>query len=449
MAAAESLPNPGDTLVTILATVEVEDEIYTYEPADNGAGPLWCHGSTIVVRANDRVFVAGLETIAEQVPLNNTRWVLFEREQDGRWHLLHRDLTGCTREPSPIVLDGDDLLVSANPTLADPGEYGGPAEPMLFRFDSREPRFEQQIEHPLWQGTPAFREHSYRTVVADGAAGAVLYLQNEGYEIAHLSLRRGGTWSGRGQIRWPYGDGYAKPQPLRLCYPNVMLRDGAAHFLGVGDIVEPVAEWQAAKKQITGRDWDYVFRRLFYAASPDIANEPFGPWLELANRDATAGSTRNCDLWIDTAGTAHALWIDVSTDARIRDQFFPDTELRQSLEYAIIRDSQVVERHSLACLAETTAGLSPGQARIHITAAGQPVVLAQFHQRPQGDVRWRIAPLEPTSTPAWVDVPFARPMNGTFLTNTVRGGSAPSDIIDIVGSVGGSGLGYARLRVEA
>ncbi|HJP34211.1 MAG: hypothetical protein QF689_09085 [Candidatus Latescibacteria bacterium] len=430
--------------MTLHVRIEVEDEIYSYTPADNGAGPLWCHGSTVVARREDHVFVAGLETIAEQVPLNNTRWLLFDRRDDGDWRLLHRDLTGRTREPSPVALAGDDLLVSANPTQADPGEYGGPATPTVFRFNARDPESDPQLEQPDWEGTPPFSEHSYRTVTADCESEDVLYMQNEGYEIAHLSLRRGDVWQARGQIRWPLGSEYDRPQPLRLCYPNVMLRSGAAHFLGVGDIVEPVEEWRAAKKQITGRDWDYVFRRLFYAASPDIAREPFGEWLELANRDATAGSTRNCDLWVDARGDAHVLWIDVSTDARIRDQFFPGTELRNSLEYAVVRDGMITARHTLAALGEDQDGSLPTQARIHITPFGLPAVLGQFQHG--NTTLWRLALLE--AEPTWVDIPFSRPMTGTFLTNTVRGGSAPSDTIDIVGSVAGSGLGYARLRVE-
>ena len=38
--------------------IEVEDEIYSFEPADNGAGPLWCSGSTIVARCGDLVVLA-------------------------------------------------------------------------------------------------------------------------------------------------------------------------------------------------------------------------------------------------------------------------------------------------------------------------------------------------------------------------------------------------------
>lgn len=438
--------------------VEVEDQIHTYANADNGAGPLWCHGSTIVARAGDTVFVAGLETLPDQVPLNNTRWVLFRRAGVRRagpgagWELTHRDETGRTREPSPVaLLAAGDLLVSANPTLAAPGAYSGPAEPTVFRFATSCPNAVPATERPVWRGEPHFSEHSYRTVSADGARGQVLYLQNEGYELAHMSLRQNGTWCGLGAIRWPFGDRYPKPQPLRLCYPNVMLRDGAAHFLGVGDIVEPIDAWRAAKRQITGRDWDYVFRRLFYAMTPDVASQPFGPWLELADRDETAGATRNCDLWVSADGTAHVLWIDVSTDARIRDRFFPGVEVRQSLEHAAVRGGRVVARRTLAALGQAEDGLQPELARFHVTADGRALVLAQFARRPAPAsgtaILYRAAWLD-DGDPRWVDVPFARPLGGTFLTNTVRGGSAPGDTIDLVGTVAGPALGYAQIRVE-
>ena len=425
-------------------TVDVEDQIHTFEPADNGAGPLWCHGSTVVARRGDQVFVAGLETLPDEVPTNNTRWVLFRRADDGReWELVHRDESGRTREPSPVALLGDDLLVSANPTLAASGEYGGPAEPTVFRFDLGDLGAAPRVERPVWDGEARFSEHSYRTVTADGERGEVLYMQNEGYEFAHMSLLSGGQWHDRGKIRWPFGSEYPEPQPLRLCYPNVMLRDGSAHFLGVGDIVEPIADWRAAKKKITGRDWDYVFRRLFYAATPDVAAQPFGDWLELANRDETAGATRNSDIWVGPDGTAHLLWIEVTTDARIRDQFFAGVEARNCLEYAAVRDGQATQRQTLADCGEDDSP-APTLARFHVTGDGQPVILAQFGSE------HRIAALAEAlsgDAGAWTGVPFQRPMAGTFLTNTVRGGSTPGDTIDIVGTLPGPALGYARLHV--
>ena len=49
--------------------VEIEEEVYSYEPADNGADPMWCYGSTCLVRIGDGVFVSGLETLKAAKPL--------------------------------------------------------------------------------------------------------------------------------------------------------------------------------------------------------------------------------------------------------------------------------------------------------------------------------------------------------------------------------------------
>ena len=153
--------------MALAITVEAEEDIYSFAPADNGASPLWCHGSTTLARRGDQVYMAGLETVPERPPLNNCRWLLYGRDANG-WSLLHRDQDGYTREPSPLaLLDNGDLIVSANPSLA--GEaYNGPAEPTVFRFSGGQTP--PTAEHPQWRGQPAFTEHSYRSLVADGPA---------------------------------------------------------------------------------------------------------------------------------------------------------------------------------------------------------------------------------------------------------------------------------------
>ena len=81
-------------------SVEIEEEIYTYEPADNGAGPLWCHGSTIVARHRDAVYLAALETLPEQQPLNNSRFLLYRRDDNG-WHLVTAMKPAAPVNPPP------------------------------------------------------------------------------------------------------------------------------------------------------------------------------------------------------------------------------------------------------------------------------------------------------------------------------------------------------------
>ena len=52
--------------------VEAEEDVYTYTAANNGAGPMWCAGSTCLVRIGESVFASGLETIPDAPPLNNS-----------------------------------------------------------------------------------------------------------------------------------------------------------------------------------------------------------------------------------------------------------------------------------------------------------------------------------------------------------------------------------------
>ena len=427
-------------------SVEIEEEIYAYEPADNGAGPLWCHGSTIVARHRDAVYLAALETLPEQQPLNNSRFLLYRRDDDG-WHLIYRDESGRTREPSPVVMLDGELLVSANPTLTAPGEYGGPPEPTVFRFGADDSAAPPIREQPQWQGKPAFTEHSYRTVAADGME--VLYMQNTGYETAQMSFRdEAGQWYGLDPLTWPWGGEYDPPQPLRLCYPNVALHERSAHFIGVGDIVEPITAWRDAKLEITGREWDYVFRRLFYAYTPDVTAQPFGEWIEIANRDQTAGHIRNGDLHLDADGLVHILWTESNLDHRLRDRFFPDQQIAHTLEYLTLREGQIQTRRTLVRAVESERGPIPKLARFHILADGTPIILGQFSNLgPDAIYRCTLLSSDP---PDWVDIPFSHPMPDTFLTNTVRAGSAPSPLIDIVGMRPDvpNTLGYARVRIE-
>ena len=94
------------------------------------------------------------------------------------------------------------------------------------------------------------------------------------------------------QPTWLSRDGEWRPLPLlkfpiRGCYPQISLSDRRAHVLAIGDIVEPVEEWQRAKFEEFGREWDYVFRRLFYAWSPNLETDGFQPPVEIDSVDET------------------------------------------------------------------------------------------------------------------------------------------------------------------
>jgi hypothetical protein len=114
----------------IAPVVEAEEDIYSYTDAQNGAGPMWCTGSTTLVRTDDRLFVSGLETIPDAKPLNNCRWMLFLRENNG-WTRARVDADVRTREPSPLVAFAHvRLFLSVNSTLGEgPEPNGGRAPP--------------------------------------------------------------------------------------------------------------------------------------------------------------------------------------------------------------------------------------------------------------------------------------------------------------------------------
>jgi len=139
--------------------VEAEEDVYRYEPANNGAGPMWCSGSTCLVRIGENVFASGLETLAERKPLNNCRWLLLQRGAGG-WELQQADPHGRTREPCPLAAFHDGrLFLSANPTLTPVDQHAGPARPEILQFDSARPKAPFQTILPQWDGEPAFSEH--------------------------------------------------------------------------------------------------------------------------------------------------------------------------------------------------------------------------------------------------------------------------------------------------
>ncbi len=274
----DPLPASGEQKTPALAqpVVEIEENVYHFEPANNGSGPLWCHGSTCLVRVGDDRFASGVETLPDVKPLNNCRWLLFQRGPDG-WKQVQADPQARTREPSPLVAFPDGrLFLSANPTESTVREGGGHARPEILQFSAGRPRTPFVRIMPGWNGTPAFTEHSYRSFAADGPNREFILFQNVDYTHAEWTFYdRHGQWKAKGKLSWPWGADYDKPQPIRVCYPTVALKDRAVHFCGVNDILEPNAAWRAYKKQLTGRDWDYDFRRLFYTWVPDVRTGKF------------------------------------------------------------------------------------------------------------------------------------------------------------------------------
>jgi hypothetical protein len=435
--------------------VEVEEEVYSYEPADNGAGPLWCQGSTCLARVGDELFASGLETIKNAKPLNNCRWLLFHRGEQG-WQKVCSDPSGRTREPCPMAGFPDGrLFLSVNPTLnADPNAYSGPARPEILQFAARDAGKAERTLLPVWSGTPKFTEHSYRSFATDGPNREMILLQNIGYTHTEWTfLDRDGRWSAQGQLKWPWGADYAKPEPIRVCYPDVALRNREVHFCGVSDIIEPNPQWRAFKKQLTGRDWDYDFRRLFYTWSPDITAGKFEPWVEIASREKTCGWINPGDLWVAPNGDVHILWTERALDERLREKFFPGAKQSHSLNYAVLRKGKVVSRRTLLVAEEGKSNERPGRGRFQITPDNLLFVffyVSGSDSSGKSISENRLLEILPDgSTGSPVSVPLKKPFTD-FFTATVRAGSPPSKTLELLGTRQGSNttISFARIRIE-
>jgi len=453
---AQAPRSPGASARSELrVAVEVEEDVYRYTPANNGAGPMWCSGSTCLVRIGDDIFASGLDTIADAKPLNNCRWTIHKRDPNG-WTLQQADPVGRTREPCPLAtLAPDMLLLSANPTLViDRTVHAGPARPEILQWSARAIDKPPQKPLPQWQGQPPFSEHSYRSFAADSSGGGLVLFQNIGYTHAEWAWRDGdGRWASAGRLVWPWGAEYDKPQPIRLCYPNVAVRGREVHFCGVSDIVEPYEKWRAHKQKLTGRQWDYEFRRLFYTWSRDIRTGKFEPWVEVASRDKTCGWITPGDLHVSADGVVHLLWTERAIDTRLRKDFFPDQKQAYALCYARLREGKVVTRRELLRAEEGGPAEIPERGRFHVLPDGR--LLAFFYVRghdPAGKSVSENRLIELTGDgppgPA-VRVPLKYPMSDCF-TATPRAGCQPSNLLDLLGPRVGSNntISYARVRVK-
>lgn len=448
--AAESA-SPGTLRLPI---VEMEEDLYSFAPANNGAGPMWCSGSTCLVRIGDEIFASGIETLTNAKPLNNCRWILFRRAAVG-WEKVRIDPAGRTREPCPLAAFPDGrLFLSANPTSSKSADaYSGPARPEILQFSAASPRLPPERLEPKWDGAPAFTEHSYRSFAADGVGRELILFHNIGYTHAEWAFRdRDGQWSARGKLQWPWGAAYEKPQPIRVCYPNVALRDRVVHFCGVSDIVEPNSSWRTYKKQLTGQEWDYDFRRLFYTWSTNIAGGHFEPWLEVASRDRTGGWLTPGDLWVGPDGAAHLLWTERALDERLRTKFFPEAKQSHALNYAVVRRGQVVLRRTLALAEEGGAQEIPGRGRFQATPDNRLFVFYFVSGRNtagQAVSENRLLEVRADGSPTTpIKIPLLHPLND-FFTATPRAGSPPSPAMELLGYRVGSPttVSYVRLRL--
>lgn len=450
--AQASFVNAAESLPALKPAVEIEQEVYAYKPADNGAGPMWCFGNTCIVRVGQKVFASGIRTLPERIPLNNVSWMLFEGSDSG-WKQIEYAHDMREREPCPLACFPDGrLFLSVNPNSCGVKEKDGQAQPQVLEFQvtGKPEAFRTSI--PKWNSEIRFHAHTYRSFVVDGDRQEMALFYSTAYDKTYWTFcDSNGQWNAQGELEFPWGAEYDKPQPVRLCYPVVQLKNRAVHFCGVSDIVEPYKKWRDYKKQVTGREWDYDFRRLFYTWSDDISTGKFNKWIEIASRDRTCGWISPCDMWVGPDDLVHILWTERALDERIRKQFFPDEKQSISLNYAVIRDGQVVTRKPILHWQEgQKVGEVPGRGRFHVMPGGRLLVFFQVHgNNADGKSICEDRLVEILSDGTFgqaVVVPLKRPMEG-FFTASVRGGSKPSAFLDVLGEIDNT-IRYARIRID-
>ena len=416
--------------------VEVEEEVYTFTPPNNGSGPLWSAGCTQIARMGDDVYISEMET-GEGVPrLCNTRWRLLRRAADG-WECVAQPDGYRQREPCPLaVLPGGPLFLNVNDSTQPPGTEYGPCEPALIAFPFGGPEAAQRRLAPDW-GTPPpyYTDHSYRGFAADPARRQLLMLNID----AKTSVQHACLLSEDGKTLANASVSF----PIRACYPQATLRDGAAYVFAVGDIVEPVKEWREYKFEQTKQTWDYVFRILYFTWTPGGVSSGFSAPVEIANVDATAGNVRNQDLWISPEGASFLLYTEQEVASPLlRDRFFPGKSVASSLKLAVVKDGEVVSRRTLLAGGPATEA---GCARFHAAPDGSLYAVLYVGGADAGNKLMQILP--ELENPPLLPIPLKSPM-GAFCLAGVRAGNAPSSLVDMHGHTGGNTMAYARIALR-
>jgi hypothetical protein len=421
--------------------VEAEEVVTRYTPANNGAGPLWCYGSTVIARRGNDVYLSVIETGKDVPLLCNTRWQLWHRSAKG-WKITQSEKEYRQREPCPIgIFQKGAVFLSVNPSVEPPGVKYGRCRPLVLEFNPDAPADNAKTHEPAWAEGTYFTDHSYRGFASDGANGELLLLninaQTGDQFVSYCDSS--GQWHQKSKVKFP----------IRSCYPQVALRNRAAAVMAIGDIVEPVEEWRKLKFEKLKRQWDYVFRRLFYTYTEDIRSSNFSAPVEIDTVEKTAGHIQNLDLYIDETGVTHLLYLKRPHQySFIRDKYFPGQPMTAYLEYVVVKGGKVISRRTLAETPQGSKGLEPSYGRFHISSDGALWVIAagtyiDGTKRTFGNYISRITP---DQYKVFVRIDLKHPFR-TFFTNTPRGGSQPSDFIDLFGIADDNpNLRYARIR---
>lgn len=398
-----------------------DEQVYTYTSPNNGSGPLWGYGSSAIVRDQGRVFICATETGENIPPLCNTRWHILTKNGES-WETWAGAPHYRQREPCLLALTQNHLILSVNDSLTKPGTHYQACQPHLIRMDISGNGKILKSLMPTWDPKARFTDHSYRGMATDPESKGILLLNIDAVtsEQNWIYLNPEGDTVHQGKIVFP----------IRSCYPQVQLRHSFGAVMAISDIREPNKAWADYKKEQTGREWDYVFRVLYWTANHHIDREQFQSPVEIANVNATAGHISNQDLYVDGDLNSWMLYSkrDVQSEL-MRDKFFPTHSTRNELW--LTKVSKLGERRfSHRIQPKEWAGGTPGWSRFHQTPDGKLWIISFVGGSKPGN--W-VTELSDEGKVAFTEsIPFKDPFR-SFLTTSYRNGHAPSNRLDIIG----------------
>lgn len=425
----------------ILCAMEVnvlrEDLIDSAIPRfGNGSSPAWNFASPMIVRIEDDVWFSLSRPVEGVPPYANTIWQVFRRQEDG-WEVILESPGPMDREPCPLVaLNHFTLAVFANPKVSfnrfrpENNAILWNSRPQLLAFPSAMETPVPFLIEPEFSGDPVLREHTYRAIAVNPANSEVFVMvqdpDSERYHPSYLDPM--GQWHPQPAFEFPH----------RGLYANAHVRDGRVHLVAVSDIQEPVPEWRASKFRQFNRHWDYAYRNLYYAWSPDVLEDAMREPLLVDSIEERPGHIRNLDLLVDGEGTAHVLYLKKRFKfGFLRDEFFPDETMSVSIGYARIEAGVLQAKADLVeGLMEPDESASDSEStliwgRLHQLEDGTIVMI--YTDRADGLNRTWLLPIESEGTPGErVSIPLQQTLGSVFFTNTERGGSRPSNRIDLL-----------------
>lgn len=438
MAAGMSLlPLTGNATLSG-ARVLADEIITTTTQTHNGSNPMWCLGAPLIVRENGNVWASISVHDPDEPPMCNAHWELWRKTAPRPWAQIRRGPAASEREPCPLFMpEPGRLMLSVHPKILEKelqsdGEYSWYCQPAIAAFDTRDIHDEVDILQPEFPRGTQFTQHSYRSLAVDSASRAFLLMVINRENDFNVTWRdASGTWRAVG----------APAFPIRSCYATMLLNGTEGHVFAIGDIKEPVQAWKEEKFRVLNREWDYAFRRVFYARAPDLGTGKFDMPLEIDTVDDTAGWAFNLDMAIDANGRVHLLWVrqNIHYDF-LRDRFFPGVPILQEIRHAVIENGRVISTETLSSQREAGDAkrrrLSTG--RFHQLPDGRLLAVlfaerANFDEPSSTELRIQEMDLMARNSAPPVRVHLEKPLSaGWFFTNTTRGGSKPDNNLDIL-----------------